>query len=157
MARRIRCSSAARRASVNAGIPLPDVVTSTSTALAETDFTAAPLGGDPGFGGPRTGFAHQGPAFGELEAQPHGPIHVMVGGNTGLMTDPDTAAIGPDLLAAPREHRPAVGGLEHRRRRQPDAQDLADPVLPAAELDRQGGPDEAAGRARHRRPVGLHL
>ncbi len=85
----------ARRASVNAGTPLPDAVTSTATALTETDFVAAPLGGDPGFGGPRTGFAHQGPAFGELEAQPHGPIHVMVGGNTGLMTDPDTAASDP--------------------------------------------------------------
>ena len=84
-----------RRAAVNAGAALPDVVTSTASALAKTSFTAAPLGGDPGFGGPRTGFAHQGPAFGELEAQPHGPIHVIVGGNTGLMTDPDTAAQDP--------------------------------------------------------------
>ena len=86
---------AARRAEVNAGFSLPDVITSTAAALAKTTFTAAPLGGDPGFGGPRTGFAHQGPAFGELEAQPHGPIHVIVGGNTGLMTDPDTAAMDP--------------------------------------------------------------
>lgn len=86
---------AQRRATVNAGTPLPEVVTSISAALAEHAFTAAPLGGDPGFGGPRTGFAHQGPAFGELEAQPHGPVHVMVGGNSGLMTDPDTAAMDP--------------------------------------------------------------
>lgn len=84
-----------RRAAVNAGAALPEVVTSTSAALAKTAFMAAQLGGDPGFGGPRTGFAHQGPAFGELEAQPHGPIHVVVGGNSGLMTDPDTAALDP--------------------------------------------------------------
>jgi len=85
----------ARRASVNNGTPLPAAVTDTSRAVGEATFTAAPLGGDPGFGGPRTGFAHQGPAFGELEAQPHGPVHVQVGGNVGLMTDPDTAALDP--------------------------------------------------------------
>ncbi len=86
---------ARRRPSVNAGTPLPGVVTSTSAALGETAFTVSGLGASTGFGGPRTGFAHQGPAFGELEAQPHGPVHVQVGGGGGLMTDPNTAALDP--------------------------------------------------------------
>jgi tyrosinase len=85
----------ARRKSVNAGTALPSVVTSTSSALAKRTFVSASSPGTTGFGGPRTGWAHQGPAFGELEAQPHGPVHVQVGGAGGLMTDPDTAALDP--------------------------------------------------------------
>ncbi len=84
-----------RRKSVNDGVALPDVVTSTERALADDQFTSAAQGASVGFGGPRTGFAHQGPAFGQLEAQPHGPVHVQVGGNAGLMTDPNTAASDP--------------------------------------------------------------
>ena len=83
-----------RRAVVNAGKPVPDAVTDISAAMAEQVFTASGFG-SPGFGGPRTGFAHQGPAFGALEAQPHGPVHVWVGGFGGLMSDPDTAALDP--------------------------------------------------------------
>ena len=84
-----------RRKSVNDGVALPDVVTDTQQALADRQFTSAALGASVGFGGPQTGFAHQGPAFGQLEAQPHGPVHVQVGGNGGLMTDPNTAASDP--------------------------------------------------------------
>jgi len=86
---------AARRRSVNDGAALPDVITSIEKALTETIFTATAQGASVGFGGPQTGFAHQGPAFGQLEAQPHGPVHVQVGGNGGLMTDPNTAAADP--------------------------------------------------------------
>ncbi len=82
-----------RRASVNAGTAMPAAVVRTDTALARTFFTNA--GAATGFGGPQTGFAHQGPAFGEVEALPHGPVHVQVGGNGGLMTDPDLAALDP--------------------------------------------------------------
>jgi len=84
-----------RRQSVNNGVALPAVVTSTQQALAVQQFTSAAQGGSVGFGGPQTGFAHQGPAFGQLEAQPHGPVHVQVGGSGGLMTDPNTAASDP--------------------------------------------------------------
>jgi hypothetical protein len=84
-----------RNPSVNRGDPMPNLVTDSSQALAATRFTATGLGGEPGFGGPRTGFAHQGPAFGRVEAAPHGPVHVQVGGNSGLMTDPDSAALDP--------------------------------------------------------------
>jgi hypothetical protein len=85
----------ARRKSVNAGTALPSAVTSTVSALGKRTFVNASTTGLTGFGGPRTGWAHQGPAFGELEAQPHGPVHVQVGGAGGLMTDPDTAALDP--------------------------------------------------------------
>jgi hypothetical protein len=84
---------ARRRASVNAGRPLPAAIVNTSVALAKTEFTNQ--GAATGFGGPQTGFAHQGPAFGAIEAEPHGPVHVQVGGPGGLMTDPDLAALDP--------------------------------------------------------------
>jgi tyrosinase len=41
----------------------------------------------PTFGGPKTGWAHNGPAFGQLELEPHGMVHVDVGGTDG---DPTT-------------------------------------------------------------------
>jgi len=50
----------------------------------------------PGFGGPETGFWHGGRfKFGNLEANPHGQVHVFVGGSRGLMSDPGTAALDP--------------------------------------------------------------
>lgn len=63
----------------------------------------------PGFGGLRTPFSHGdgGGTFGVLESQPHGGVHVFVGGgfkgsrtsddfhDLGLMTMPDTAALDP--------------------------------------------------------------
>lgn len=83
-----------RRASVNSGTGLPPTVTSSTDAMAATVFQS-PSVGPPGFGGPRTGFAHFGPAPGLLENQPHNVVHVAVGGPSGLMTDPDTAALDP--------------------------------------------------------------
>ena len=66
--------------------------------LTETIFTGASSGGDPGFGGPQTGFQHNPAAFGALESVPHNAIHVDVGGSIpvdGWMIDPDTAALDP--------------------------------------------------------------
>jgi tyrosinase len=63
----------------------------TSGALGEGQFTADPLG-DPGFGGPSTGFNHIGGIFGHLERVPHGTMHVQVG---GLMSLFETAALDP--------------------------------------------------------------
>jgi len=82
-----------RRASVNAGTAMPGPVVNTSNALQVRVFTSQ--GAATGFGGPQTGWAHQGPAFGAVEAMPHGPVHVQVGGPGGLMTDPDLAALDP--------------------------------------------------------------
>jgi Common central domain of tyrosinase/Polyphenol oxidase middle domain len=84
-----------RAPAANAGVSLPVQVTSTTQALAERFFTVSQLGASTGFGGPRTGFAHQGPAFGGLENRPHNVVHVAVGGGAGLMTDPNTAALDP--------------------------------------------------------------
>jgi hypothetical protein len=84
-----------RRAGINTGLGMPPQVTS-SVAAANTHFFTTPSSGAPvGFGGPRTGFAHFGPAFGAVENQPHNIVHVVVGGAGGLMTDPDTAALDP--------------------------------------------------------------
>jgi hypothetical protein len=84
-----------RRNGVNAGGAFPPQVTS-SVGAANTDFFTTPSSGVPvGFGGPRTGFAHFGPAPGALENQPHNIMHVAVGGTFGLMSNPDTAALDP--------------------------------------------------------------
>jgi tyrosinase len=54
----------------------------------------------PGFGGPQTGFSHNGSPHGNMESNPHDLVHVYVGGqvsdtNYGLMADPGTAALDP--------------------------------------------------------------
>ena len=54
----------------------------------------------PGFGGPDTGFSHNGNTHGNMESNPHDLVHVYTGGaisnsNYGLMADPGTAALDP--------------------------------------------------------------
>lgn len=55
----------------------------------------------PGFGGPTTGFSHDGSTSGNLEGNPHNLVHVYVGGSApagdtyGLMSDPGLAALDP--------------------------------------------------------------
>lgn len=55
----------------------------------------------PGFGGPATGFSHQGGTSGNVENNPHNLVHVYVGGNSpdgqtyGLMSDPGIAGLDP--------------------------------------------------------------
>lgn len=53
----------------------------------------------PGYGGPATGFSHDGNISGNLESNPHNIVHVQVGGSTstiwGLMSDPGIAALDP--------------------------------------------------------------
>ncbi|HSD45956.1 MAG TPA: tyrosinase family protein [Pyrinomonadaceae bacterium] len=65
------------------------------TCLTEGDFISAPFGGDPGFGGRRTGFNHSGGAAGDLERVPHGSMHVAVGGDFGWMSGFNTAPLDP--------------------------------------------------------------
>lgn len=80
---------------INDGFSIPDSFTSASDAMNTTEFVT-PAGGTPrGFGGPRTNFSHGGRDRGRLESQPHDIMHVVIGGNGGLMTDPDTAAADP--------------------------------------------------------------
>lgn len=61
-------------------------------------YTAEP--GTVGYGGPISGFAQQGNAFGGIEANPHNFVHVMIGGDdtpnpSGWMYDPNYAALDP--------------------------------------------------------------
>lgn len=54
----------------------------------------------PGFGGPQSGFAHNGSPHGNMESNPHDLVHVYTGGQVsdtdyGLMADPGTAALDP--------------------------------------------------------------
>jgi hypothetical protein len=87
---------ARRRAGVNTGVLGVPAQIASSVAAAKTTFFTTPSAGVPvGFGGPRTGFAHFGPAPGVLENQPHNLVHTFVGGLGGLMTDPNTAALDP--------------------------------------------------------------
>ena len=83
------------RAASTPAAPCPASVTSSTHAMASSTFATPTIGTPVGFGGPRTGFAHFGPAPGLLENQPHNIMHVVIGGNGGLMTDPDTAALDP--------------------------------------------------------------
>jgi Common central domain of tyrosinase len=85
-----------RRPGINTGTRgVPPEIASSAAAMKTTFFTTPSAGAPVGFGGPRTGFAHFGPAPGALENRPHNLVHVFVGGPGGLMTDPDTAALDP--------------------------------------------------------------
>jgi len=86
-----------RRSGANTGAIIATAANVNLTAaLTEPRFQAASTGGNPGFGGPKTGFNHGG-AFpaGKLEATPHGSMHVRVGGPTGWMSGFNTAGLDP--------------------------------------------------------------
>lgn len=83
---------AQRRGGINTGqLALPEAVTNTTEAMAESVFTAT-SSVDPGFGGPVTGFAHLGNQSGRLESLPHDVVHGAIG---GLMNSVPTAALDP--------------------------------------------------------------
>ncbi|HEY1569602.1 MAG TPA: tyrosinase family protein [Solirubrobacteraceae bacterium] len=80
----------ARASGINSGLALPPPVASAAKALRAGRFTGASQ-----FGGGRTAVAQFSNSTGELEAQPHNVVHDVVGGNGGLMADPDAAAADP--------------------------------------------------------------
>ncbi|HEY8693819.1 MAG TPA: tyrosinase family protein [Chloroflexota bacterium] len=87
---------AARAPGVNQGADVSGAAdVELQTSLSKQSFVAQPHGGDPGFGGPQTGFSHNGASVGELERVPHGLIHMDVGGQDGWMSAFDTAALDP--------------------------------------------------------------
>lgn len=64
-----------------------------SDCLAEPAFVAQGTGGNPGFGGPQTGFNHGGGnVVGKIEMTPHGSMHMAVG---GFMSAFNTAGLDP--------------------------------------------------------------
>jgi tyrosinase len=98
-----------RAPGINAGSdePIPEDDVDLSGCLGETFFSpdTDTTAGDLGFGGPATGFNHDGQTFGQnsVESLPHNAIHVDVGGEwvqkgkkiRGWMINPDTAALDP--------------------------------------------------------------
>lgn len=67
----------------------------TEACMSDTAYT-----GSSEFGGGQTGFEHAGnPETGQLENNPHNLVHVYVGGQQGMMSDPDMAAIDPVFYA----------------------------------------------------------
>ena len=64
-------------------------------AMAEPDFLVG-NDGTIGFGGGITNFSRSGRRAGDLEANPHNPVHVMIGGlEGGYMSDPNFAGLDP--------------------------------------------------------------
>jgi tyrosinase len=83
----------------NIYVPVPPV---SSACMGNTVYTGSNAATPrPGFGGPQTGFSHDGGLSGNLESNPHNQVHVDVGGNApggqtwGLMSDPGIAALDP--------------------------------------------------------------
>jgi tyrosinase len=74
-----------------------DRAVSLDRCLPDPRYIGRGLGGDPGFGGPRTAFNHGGgrDPMGYLEQTPHGSMHGAVGGATGWMSSFTTAALDP--------------------------------------------------------------
>jgi tyrosinase len=79
-----------RAPGINAGLALSPAVTSARRALRSPRFV-----GVSGFGGGVTPVAQFSGSTGQIEAGPHNVVHDAVGGNGGLMSDPDAAAADP--------------------------------------------------------------
>ena len=80
----------ARAPGINRGLALSPAVASATRALRAARFV-----GTSQFGGGVTGVAQFSNSTGQVENQPHNVIHDAVGGNGGLMADPDAAAADP--------------------------------------------------------------
>lgn len=86
---------AERNAGVNEGFLVPDSATRHAQSFLFTNFSS-PSGSNMSFGGQTTsGPVHFDVPHGQLERQPHDQIHVLIGGSTGWMADPNTAAQDP--------------------------------------------------------------
>ncbi len=84
-----------RRAQVSNGDFLLDNSVVTLKALTFRNFANSTPGVPSGFGGPVTGFNPGGGDNGALESLPHNRIHTKIGGSSGFMGDPRTAALDP--------------------------------------------------------------
>ena len=80
----------ARAAGINQGLALSPAVASATRALRSTRFVGLTQ-----FGGDVTGVAQFSNSTGQVEGQPHNVVHDALGGNGGLMADPDAAAADP--------------------------------------------------------------
>lgn len=71
-------------------LPAQDI---TLTALEDLEFTTPH--NFKAFGGPITSFSHSNRIFGDLESKPHNLVHDDIGGDNGIMSDPDSAGLDP--------------------------------------------------------------
>ena len=86
---------AERAAGMNSGDKLPASAVSTTAAMSTKAFSSA-TGSGASFGGQReAGPVHFTGPHGRIENTPHDVVHVIVGGDTGWMSDPNTAAQDP--------------------------------------------------------------
>ena len=86
---------AERAPGINGGAQLPPSSVRFDQAFAFTNFTS-PTGSRLSFGGQQVpGPVHFSGTHGQIEGQPHDIIHVMLGGRTGWMSDPNLAARDP--------------------------------------------------------------
>jgi tyrosinase len=86
----------ARRPGANAGDEIAaERHVDVAGCLREPLFVGPTGGTISGFGGPETAFSHGGGTIGQLEATPHGSMHVRVGGPAGWMSAFNTAALDP--------------------------------------------------------------
>jgi tyrosinase len=84
-----------RAPGINTGALLPDSAVQFEAAMRFTNFTS-PTGSAMSFGGQSIPSpSHFDGPPGQLESQPHNVIHVLVGGRTGWMSDPNLAARDP--------------------------------------------------------------
>jgi tyrosinase len=79
-----------RATGINTGLALPPAVTSPAHALGRTKFTGVAQ-----FGGGITRVQQFSNSTGQVEQTPHNDVHVVVGGQSGWMADPDRAAADP--------------------------------------------------------------
>ena len=84
-----------KRAAVSNGDFSLDNNVVTLAALQFQNFANATPGAPSGFGGPPTGFNTGGGDNGGIENLPHNRVHTRIGGQTGFMSDPATAALDP--------------------------------------------------------------
>ncbi len=90
----------ARRGTATQLGPQPWVPTDISLTAQTSESVYSSEPGTLGYGGPISGFAQQGNAYGTIESDPHNLVHVMVGGDSspdpqGWMWDPNFAALDP--------------------------------------------------------------
>ena len=86
---------AERDPSINSGAVVPASATLSSAAMATTLF-GSPGGSGLGFGGQTMASpVHFSGPPGRIESQPHNVMHGVIGGDTGWMSDPNTAAADP--------------------------------------------------------------
>ncbi len=81
-----------RSPNANKGLDIATASDVDLSCLLKPQFASSSIGGQVGFGGPRTWFNHNNGHAGACESRPHGTMHVAVGGPKGWMSSSFTTA-----------------------------------------------------------------